>query len=390
MTKKGLKNTSSVTLRLFPGSSDSQANFEIVKVSGNPTSIPIDMFLEGNETTVDEMPSNELETFDGYFPEDGYNYTQHLKDINPTRFIASSCKKDETPCRAENADVAEVLAALDADGDSEFDQLDEMIASKLGPLDERTRLGLLWGEDQVDDYLAMPTDKLMAIHSKIKSREAASEKQMSELAFDDFLAKEFGDAQIGALAPEDVDIQNDEAVHDGESSFAADEDDPEQIRQECLEQTKRLVSMNERFQRSVLDVEDDLSDIVVVPVNNVPEWDCESVLSARSNLYNHPGLIARPKRAAKIATISEETIAETTEAETPVKCVSTLRKKDETAEEKKERKRAIKEFQREQRATKKSDEKLKREAVNNHKKLVAISKHNNYGDVPQGIPKFAI
>jgi hypothetical protein len=392
MTKKGFKGTSSVTLRLFQGASGSQSTFEVVKVSGNPTSLPIDEFIQQEDERVDETPAEQLETFDGYFPEDGYDYTQHLRDINQTRFIPATRKLVDGQMVPANAEIAEVLAALDAEDCAEFDELDESFTSKLGPVDERTRIGLLWGEDQVEDYLAMPTDKLMAIQSRIKDREAASErKEISDEAFGEFLASEFDDARIGALTPEDVILEEDE--FDDEDDVR-DQEDPEVIRQECLEETKRLVAMNESLQQSVLDVEEDLSDIVVVPVSNVPEWDCESVLSTRSNLYNHPGLIARPKRepkkaAPEIATILEESVDET-EAETPMKCVSTLRKKDETPEERKERKKAIKEFQREQRAARKTEEKQRREALNNQKKLVAIAKHNNYGDVPQGIPKFAI
>lgn len=42
----------------------------------------------------------------------------------------------------------------------------------------------------------------------------------------------------------------------------------------------------------------DLSDTDLITVEVKPEekWDCESILSTYSNLYNHPKLIAEPKK----------------------------------------------------------------------------------------------
>ena len=394
--KKGFKNTNSVTLRLFPGAGNNESSFEVVKVSGNPTTIDIDALIDPESTQVsDAQATGELETFDGYFPEDGYDYAQHLRDIDPERFVPAYKQPTDKRVDASDRELAEVLAALAGDVTGACD-IDSEVVSKLGPLDERTRLGLLWGEDQVEDYISMPTERLMAIQAKIKEREMKADQADADKEFEAFFAREFDDNRIGGLTPGDVefDEQEDLSDLDGEDSCSEaerEEEDPEEISRRCLVETKRLVAMNEYLQQSVMDRPDDLSDILIVPVSNVPDWDCQSVLSTRSNLFNHPGLILRPQREVRkpvaAAFIPEE---EEVTVETPVKEICTFRKKGESPEERKERKKAVKEFQREQRDAKRSEKEERREQTNRQKNMIAVAKHNSYGDVPAGVPKFAL
>ena len=399
MSKKGFKNANTVTLRLFPGMDESSTSFEVVKVSGDPTTIAIDALLDKPDQSNLEINTGDCQlTFDGYFPDDGYDYTQHLREINQARFVPALKQPSSKIAASNNRDLAEVMAALNAPDDADFEELDANFAERLGPIDEKTKIAMLWGEDQVEEYMTMPTDKLMAIHNRLMEREKRAQtplEQDVDKEFDAFFAREFGDDQIGGLNPEDVDIEEEEfdSVDESESDMESDEDDPERIRQEASEFTKRMVAQNESLQISVVDGNDDLSDIVIVPVSNVPEWDCESVLSTRSNIYNHPGVIGRPRREKPVAHSIEVLAEESSEddsIETPVREVSTFRKKDETTDERRERKKAIKAFQREQREAKKSEKRERKEAVNKAKIQVAISKHVNYGDVPTGVPKFAL
>lgn len=111
-------------------------------------------------------------------------------------------------------------------------------------------------------------------------------------------------------------------------------------------------------------------------------WDCESVLSLRSNLYNHPGTITEPGRSRKAppsgmirlnkdgipmgvlpSKYAQQRQAQNGEQEEEdglvggkKKIVPTAvmeRKKGESAEEKRARKNAVKEMKRDARATKK-------------------------------------
>ncbi|EER11934.1 conserved hypothetical protein [Perkinsus marinus ATCC 50983] len=105
---------------------------------------------------------------------------------------------------------------------------------------------------------------------------------------------------------------------------------------------------------------------VLVPVKErrkSDDWDCESVLSTLTNNTNHPGKINRPTRIRKPAMIPAPALATVEEYEEDEELseddeeelveVSTYRPRDETPEEKRARKAAVKQLQREARKAKK-------------------------------------
>lgn len=126
-------------------------------------------------------------------------------------------------------------------------------------------------------------------------------------------------------------------------------------------------------------------------IDDAPEqrWDCESVLSLRSNLDNHPGVISEQSNrryrsaggkirlAAKTGLpvssaeddrlLDFETYSQTTSAS-----AAQPRLKGESSEEKKQRKGAVKEAKREARSAKKELKTMfKEEAVKQHKRMAA-------------------
>ena len=416
-TKGTFSKGNSVTLRLFQGTNEGSV-FEVVKVSGEPKNIDIDALvdsklIEESDSLLEERP----ETFDGYFPDDGYDYAQHLREIDQARFIPRSRKEPaKNTSEVHNSDLKEIIAALQSTEEPETEEIEESFFQKLGPLDERTRLSLLWGEDQVDEYLDMPTDKLMAIQARIKERESRSSapttQTQEEVEFEAFFAREFGDAQIGGLGPEDIEIvdedpfdfdsDEDDSEDDDASLLGQTEEDFDTIRADGLEETKKFIINNSTLQQSVMDAPDDGVDIVLIPECKKPEWDCESILSSRSNIFNHPGKILRPPKPSKMTRpvhesdlVDSSTLTAVAEEEddqdaidTPV--ISTYRPRDETPEERKARKQAIKQFQREQREIKNAEKKKQKELVNKNKLHAAVRKHQSYGDVPIGVSKFAM
>ena len=389
--KSGFSSCNSVTLRLFPGYKDEEPSYEVVKVSGNPTSLDIDSLTNIAEEKVQD--SAKLETFDGYFPEDGYDYSQHLREINPDRFVVANRQPSDSVVDASNPELGAVMAALLGSEETVQGDFDQDVVQKLGPLDERTRLGLLWGEEHADEYISVPTDRLMAIQARLSERETIQEQTDEE--FEAFFSREFGDSQIGGLTSEDVVVADVEESDDcdDESSLSSFEGPVEEsfdeIRHDGLDATRIFVAQNPNFQQSVVDVVDDETDIVLVPMSNVPDWDCESVLSLKSTIYNHPGKIFRmPKTPVRPTRVPEPIIEEET-INTPTVSISTFRKKGETSEERKLRKNLVKEFQRENRTAKSLEKTKNREIVANAKLQSALNKRNNFGDVPAGIPRFA-
>jgi hypothetical protein len=185
---------------------DASATFEVVKVTGNPENIDIDALVGQDDCESQSDCEAAPETFDGYFPEDGYDYTQHLREINQERFVPSYKQPVERTIDPRNRDLVEIMASLESPDQAESGDLDVGFVEKLGPIDQKTRIALLWGEDQVEDYLSMPTDKLMAIRSRMEEREKQSVAHEADKEFEAFFAREFADGQIGSLNPDDVEI----------------------------------------------------------------------------------------------------------------------------------------------------------------------------------------
>jgi protein LTV1 len=62
---------------------------------------------------------------------------------------------------------------------------------------------------------------------------------------------------------------------------------------------KEVVDEKESAHVDVCDSEDSDNsdtDLITVEVKPDEKWDCESILSTYSNLYNHPKLITEPKK----------------------------------------------------------------------------------------------
>ncbi|KAL1404680.1 hypothetical protein pipiens_000830, partial [Culex pipiens pipiens] len=138
------------------------------------------------------------------------------------------------------------------------------------------------------------------------------------------------------------------------------------------------------------EVSSDEEEMVVLEVEDESQkkWDCESILSTYSNIYNHPKLIEEPRKAPKISInpktglpmnvlgadgskLTVKSLAKLGQDESPSKptgpkslcdgsVISTLsvlsiRPKDETPEEKRERKKLLKEYRAERRIERKAN-----------------------------------
>lgn len=124
----------------------------------------------------------------------------------------------------------------------------------------------------------------------------------------------------------------------------------EQIERTSIEKTKRLAQrlMDEPETRTTIFVHDDEKE--------EEKWDCETVLTTYSNIYNHPKLIAT--RSTPRIRLSNKTglplvdrppsisSEEEDEGRADRPNISFERKKDETSEERRARKHAVKDMRR--------------------------------------------
>ncbi|KAJ2938978.1 hypothetical protein O0L34_g17793 [Tuta absoluta] len=220
---------------------------------------------------------------------------------------------------------------------------------------------------------------------------------------------EYDDTELGALDLEEIEGFMPE-THD--MLLRAAEEFEESKRKIQLDKEKEIARMS-RLQEIEEESEDDLE---TVEVPDKERWDCETILSTYSNLYNHPKIIQEPKKPQKIQIHSKTGIPKdvlgkdnkltmkslakfnamqettstgsddegdgNTHAETILSTLSVLsiRPKDESPEEKKERKRLLKEYRKERRIEKKANRDAFKEEKKRQEKIILNNRNNVQGN----------
>ncbi|XP_043525037.1 protein LTV1 homolog isoform X2 [Frieseomelitta varia] len=151
---------------------------------------------------------------------------------------------------------------------------------------------------------------------------------------------------------------------------------------------------------------------LVVDAREKDKWDCESIISTYSNIYNHPKLISEPKHPQKIkinartgipknvldeysGKLTIKALAQFEQqntncrpgysqsiAETMKSTLSTLsiRPKNETSEERKQRKKALKEYRKERRRERKANSEAFKEEKKRQEKILLNNRQNIQGN----------
>jgi len=212
---------------------------------------------------------------------------------------------------------------------------------------------------------------------------------------------QYGELEEGALDGEEI-----EGALDGEGSRM------EQLIQETMQERKtrrqNLEREKEAQKRLITLMEekecDEFEPIEIETVDADAKWDCESILSTYSNKYNHPKLISertpRPIELNAKTGIPKDTLGRgltaaalrqlDLENNTPLEddlCsmasrVSQLsvRNKHETADEKRERKKALKEYRRERRVERKANSAAFMQEQKRQEKILINNKNNLQGN----------
>lgn len=194
----------------------------------------------------------------------------------------------------------------------------------------------------------------------------------------DKIFDEYDDEQIGPLDsysknPKGVEI-DEHLIQQTMKQFEDQKiENDEDVQKAAIEKTKKLAS------RLVYDDEETTTIFVEEDKNNLDKWDCETILTTYSNIYNHPKLITLPsKQRIRLSNktglpLSEDSKKSSKETKTVEEQetddedqddnledssdqmkISFERKKGETSEERRARKHAIKEFRRDRRSMKKA------------------------------------
>ncbi|XP_029035949.2 protein LTV1 homolog [Osmia bicornis bicornis] len=219
----------------------------------------------------------------------------------------------------------------------------------------------------------------------------------------------YDDTEIGAL---DCDEIEGYIAPDSELVFQCAAEFEQQQTEDADNVAKLMKDKMKILEKEYSSSEDENSlEELVVDAREREKWDCESIISTYSNIYNHPKLISEPKQPQKIKVdpktgiprnvldcsekLTAKTLAQFDQqnennkpkgpqsiAETMRSTLSTLsiRPKNETPEERKQRKRALKEYRKERREERKANTEAFKEEKKRQEKILLNNKQNVQGN----------
>ncbi|GBE59654.1 ribosomal protein L13, putative [Babesia ovata] len=366
---------------------------------------------------------------DCYFPKDGYDYSQHLATINPQNFIPAPRVEaavtnlqaelssdvdfpglndtvEETP---DDPELAEVLKALDESGTDEEVMDDDFVAKAMDNEDPETFIDeneLLWGGYKplrrvTFEDLGIPKPDLgsgavfgdkpiLSDDDFVNDDEDGDEVEYGEADDADFDAHydtveslaQRAQAELDAIRAKNINASMMDMIG---SPWGARSDE-----KETMDAMDPDGALSERILQLVEQPDDSESGDTVefeLSSDESEQWDVETVLTKYTNATNHPqrilSTVIRPTRPRERVEGAEEptakTIPDVEYVELPE--VVTTRRRDETAEEKRARKAAVKQAKAMITRMKKEN----KEALKNAKKKAAEKSAVGSYDIVNGV-----
>ncbi|XP_063369649.1 protein LTV1 homolog [Cydia amplana] len=297
----------------------------------------------------------------------------------------------------------------DGEGDDSMaDDSDQAFASDLdsdddsNPQDEDINTGRMPAWDRAEQHDTRSRFSQYSMSSSVIRR-----SQGLTLLDDRFekMFAEYDDTELGALDCEEIEgfMPESHAM-----LLQAAEEFEESRRRQQLDKEREVARIH-RLQEIEEESEEELE---TVEVPGEEKWDCETILSTYSNLYNHPKIIEEPRKPGKIRinpktgipadvlgsenrltvkslakfnalqhTGDDDDDAETN-ADTVLSTLSvlSLRPKDEAPEEKRERKRLLKEYRKERRVEKKANKEAFKEEKKRQERIMLNNRNNVQGN----------
>ncbi|VDM44045.1 unnamed protein product [Toxocara canis] len=337
----------------------------------------------------------------GIYYDDDYNYLQHLRSVNEVsefeageRTIIRAPKgKANLPSTLFETGGVELNVGLlnQAASPGDMPELDEDIVAALEGDIEYT-------DELEDDFVlkanggelpsSRPPEPVTVVSRSKPARDSESESYEGNSYFDSDTQEDSdedkemcGEMACNSAHSRIIDEQFERLCNDGELS-----EDEEEMAENLLEpDSHRMKELVDEYKRSTenpvlendeiarryafaSDSEGECESLdrisVECPTLKKAKWDCESVLSSYSNIYNRPTVIKEPTRrrlgnrnTGINAEQKQSVEAMDCESESAVNGIvgSTRRRREETADEKRERKKAVKEARAERRAEKKAN-----------------------------------
>ncbi|KAI4468956.1 low-temperature viability protein ltv1-related [Holotrichia oblita] len=384
----------------------------------------------------------------GIYFDDDYNYLQHLRETGPMEWeqveskpktdtklnlpssvFASNVEEDvgllnkAAPQSGLRLDLdPEIVAAMDDDFDfsDPENQLEDNfieIANAEGCGDESEDYSDESYEDDESNYDSEERDEVCSLEGPQYSfKDEETKSRFTEYSMSSSVMKRneqltlldnrfeklyasYDDNEIGALDCEEIEGY----VHENSDILIqyAEEFEREQSR-------LKLDNHNDKVcQREYSDSES-VEELVNMDMTEKEKWDCASILSTYSNIYNHPKLIEEPQKskikinmktgmpmnvlnsnkltAKALEGLNQQNILNNGPrsvcAESVISTLSTLsiRPKDESSAERKERKKMLREYRRERRLEKKANTHAFKEEAKRQAKIVINNRNNVQGN----------
>ncbi|XP_069182558.1 protein LTV1 homolog [Procambarus clarkii] len=219
--------------------------------------------------------------------------------------------------------------------------------------------------------------------------------------FEGKFLREYQDEQVGALDGEDID------GFVGEESPLFQqvlEQSHKQLQEDSEDDRTRIIKWIKDMQERRSNVKEEKDEVEISDDEPRERWDCESILTTNSTLYNHPRTITDPPRRKKIAVdprtgipiehglggltrrnlahhdkvagASDDAQPDTQTLITSMSAIS-IRPPGESSEERRFRKKALKELRRERRVEKKLNRAAFKDERRRQEKILINNKYNN-------------
>lgn len=360
----------------------------------------------------------------GIYFDDGYDYMQHLRAtsgqgelviVEPAPTVKSKAEKGinlpssvfpsnveekvgvlnrAPPQSGLNLDLdPDIVAAMDSDfdfSDSENELEDDFIQIANGPASGEEENGNEFSGESCENYSDEERDELMSLErEETKSRFTEYSMTSSVIRrneqltllddrFEEMFA-DYDDNEIGALDTEEIEGYADDKILE---KLIKDED----VINNIEFSTDRTINYVET------DSSSDEENFEYMEIKPKEKWDCESILSTNSTLYNHPKLIEAPPGKIKLNSLGipitknkltasalgkhDSQLNKNTGPGSIASAISLLsiRSKDETAVEKRNRKKAFRDFKRERRVERKLNTAAFKEEKRKMEKMMANNK----------------
>lgn len=411
--------------------------------------------LTGKETKAEKEKRIEEQHKYGIYFDDDYNYLQHLKDPKdygmewpehideevqkrkeekykiklPSSVFASTIEEEvgmlnkAVPISGPQLDLdPDIVAAMDDDFDYDdpenqlednFIELAEGVSSTNDYFDENDEDNYEYSDynsEGLDDVRSLGSEQSFS-KEETKSRftnysmtSSVMRRNDQLTLLDDRFEKMYADYdenEIGALDTEEIE------GHVLESSDILLQYAEEFAKQQTTEQlsNEKITNKTQEFVDNESDNESE-DEMKYIQIDDTEKWDCETILSTYSNIYNHPKLIVEPSSnkikidkktglpknilgANKLTTkalnelnaqngVFQGTGSKSVAGQSIISQLShlSIRPKNEQPKERRDRKKALKEYKRERRLEKKLNTKAFKEEAQKQAKI-AINNRNN-------------